>query len=116
MEESSRRHVRVKPVGPYSRKLGPRIRELRKAQGWTQEHLAELADLLPHNVSRLEGAGIEPSLETVARLARAFEMTLGELYPDDLFGRASRLPGGTRRIGSNRPRRRRNPRQVTSSS
>jgi transcriptional regulator with XRE-family HTH domain len=59
--------------------FGKRVRELRKARGWTQEELAEAADLHENYVSRLETGEQEPGLFVILRLARAFEMSAGEV-------------------------------------
>ena len=62
------------------RKLGLRLKEIRKARGLTQEALAEKVDLSPQYLSRLEAGHQSPSLETVARLAEALDMELWELF------------------------------------
>jgi transcriptional regulator with XRE-family HTH domain len=59
--------------------FGQRVRELRKARGWTQEQLAESADLHENYISRLETGEQEPGLFTILRLCRAFEMSAGEM-------------------------------------
>lgn len=62
--------------------FGKRVRELRKSRGWTQEALAEAADLHENYVSRLETGEQEPGLFVILRLARAFGSTPGELLAD----------------------------------
>ena len=59
--------------------FGKRVRTLRKGRGWTQEELAEAADLHENYVSRLETGEQEPGLFVVLRLCAAFEVTAGEL-------------------------------------
>jgi transcriptional regulator with XRE-family HTH domain len=59
--------------------FGKRVRELRKARGWTQEELAEAADLHENYVSRLETGEQEPGLFVVLRLCRAFKVAPGSL-------------------------------------
>jgi transcriptional regulator with XRE-family HTH domain len=59
--------------------FGKRVRELRRDRGWTQERLAEAADLHENYVSRLETGEQEPGLFVVLRVCRAFEITPGEL-------------------------------------
>ncbi len=53
------------------RGFGQRVREFRKSRGWTQEELAEAADLHENYVSRLETGEQEPGLFVILRLARA---------------------------------------------
>jgi len=60
-------------------RFGQRVRELRKARGWTQEQLAEAADLHENYISRLETGEQEPGLFTILRLCRAFEISAGVL-------------------------------------
>lgn len=60
-------------------KLGARIKEIRKARGWTQERLAEKAELSPRYLSRLEVGRQSASIETLARLAQALDVELWEV-------------------------------------
>lgn len=59
--------------------FGKRVRALRKDRGWTQERLAEAADLHENYVSRLETGEQEPGLFVILRLCRAFAIAPGEL-------------------------------------
>jgi len=59
--------------------FGKRVRELRKARGWTQEELAERASLHENYVSRLETGEQEPGLFVILRVGRAFNMGVSEL-------------------------------------
>jgi transcriptional regulator with XRE-family HTH domain len=59
--------------------LALRIRELRKKYGYTQEKLAELADIDYKHIQLLEGK--HPSsakIDTLEKLAKAFKMSLSE--------------------------------------
>lgn len=60
-------------------RFGRRVRELRKARGWTQEELAEAADLHENYISRLETGNQEPGLFVILRLSRALKVGAGEL-------------------------------------
>ncbi len=62
------------------RRLGGRIKEIRKVRGLTQEGLAEKATISPRYLSRLEVGHQSPSIETVAKLAEALEVELWELF------------------------------------
>ena len=61
-------------------KLGARLKEIRKARGFTQEALAEKVDLTPQYLSRLESGHQSPSVKTVAKLAEALNVELWELF------------------------------------
>ena len=65
------------------RKLfGKRLRELRLAQGVSQEKLAEMADLHRNYVGILERAQQSPSLDAICKLAHALKVK-----PADLLSR-----------------------------
>ena len=60
--------------------LGKRIKELRKASGFTQEKLSELINLEPNHISKIE-AGIHfPQPEKLESLARVFDMQIRDLF------------------------------------
>jgi len=65
-------------VDPLER-LGRNLREMRTKKGFSQEALAEAADVHRTEVSLLERAGREPRLGTLLRLARALGTDLSEL-------------------------------------
>lgn len=62
------------------RKLGARIKDVRKSRGLSQERLAEKVDISPRYLSRLEVGQQIPSIETLAGLAEALEVQLWELF------------------------------------
>jgi transcriptional regulator with XRE-family HTH domain len=62
--------------------FGKRVRELRKDRGWTQERLAEAADLHENYVSRLETGEQEPGLFVILRLCGAFGVAVGVLLQE----------------------------------
>jgi len=57
---------------------GKRIRLLREARGWSQEHLASICGLSPRTVQRLETEG-NASLESRMAVAAALEVAAGDL-------------------------------------
>lgn len=59
--------------------FGKRVRELRKERAWTQEELAETANLHENYVSRLETGEQEPGLFVILRLSTALAVAPGEL-------------------------------------
>jgi transcriptional regulator with XRE-family HTH domain len=57
-----------------------RVRELRKARGWSQEDLAEVADLHRTYIGGIERALRNVSLWNIAKLAHAFQVPISELF------------------------------------
>jgi transcriptional regulator with XRE-family HTH domain len=60
--------------------LGRRIRQLRNAKGWSQESLAEQADLDRSYIAGIEVGARNPSLKAIERLAGALSVRLSELF------------------------------------
>ncbi len=59
--------------------FGAAVRHLREVQGWSQELLAEKADLNRSYLGEVERGKVIPSLATVAKLAAALEISLSRL-------------------------------------
>ena len=60
--------------------FGRKIRRLRKAKGWTQEELAEYADVAYKHIQRLEGKTPSPvKIDTIEKLATAFKISCSKL-------------------------------------
>lgn len=63
--------------------LGRTVRELRKAQGWSQQQLARAADMPQSSVARFEAGGTVPTLPVLERLAHALDADLSvRIVPD----------------------------------
>lgn len=62
--------------------IGERIRERRQTLRWSQEKLAEMADVSLNTVSRIEGGQSDMSIETFRRLAQSLGMSASELVGD----------------------------------
>ena len=60
--------------------LGARIKELRRAKSLSQEQLAELVNLAPKFISRIEVGRSSPSLETIENIARALQVEIRDLF------------------------------------
>lgn len=60
-------------------KLGQRVRILRQEKGWTQEHLGERAGLTYKFIGQIERAEVSPTLDSLDKLAKAFDLTVSEL-------------------------------------
>ncbi len=61
------------------RRLGQSVKRLRLARKLTQAGLAELADVEPRTIQRLE-AGVSARLSTLVVVARALEVSVGALF------------------------------------
>ncbi len=60
--------------------VGNRIRSLRQSRGWTQEALAEYAELHVSYVATLEKGKKNASIEVISRISAAFGITLAEFF------------------------------------
>ncbi len=68
------------PPPPEAKAVGRRIRGLREAKGWTQERLAEAADLDRAYVAGIEVGLRNPSLRNLAKIATALGVSLKRLF------------------------------------
>ena len=66
--------------------FGLRVRKLREALDWSQDQLAEQADLHRTYISGLERGERNVSVLNILRLARALKTTPGKLL-DDIWGK-----------------------------
>ena len=63
--------------------VGQRIKILRKRKHLTQEKLAELIDICPRQVSRLECGGNFPSFTTLEKLSEVLQVKTIEFFNFD---------------------------------
>lgn len=72
----------------HRKQAGARVARLREAQGWSQEDLAQKAQLSTKTISRFENGKHEGRRDTIKRIAAALKVTeidiLGE--PPDVLG------------------------------
>jgi len=59
--------------------LGKKIKSLRHAHGWTQEQLAEYAELHVSYIVLLEKGANRATIETLEKLAKAFGISISSL-------------------------------------
>lgn len=59
--------------------LGKKIKELRKAKGFTQQYLAELADIDDKHLSKIENGIHEPTYKTLKKLSEVLEFELSDM-------------------------------------
>lgn len=60
--------------------FGKRVRELRKQKGYSQEQLADRADLHRTYIGAIERGEQNVSLDNIARIAKALNMVIAELF------------------------------------
>lgn len=66
----------------YSTRFGERIRSLREARGFSQEDLADAAELHRTHISLIERGQRSVRIETIERLSIALCVQPSELMPD----------------------------------
>ena len=63
------------------KRFGRRVRELRNARGWSQEELADRADLHRTYISAVERGVRNPTIMVIERIAKALKVRMAELLP-----------------------------------
>ncbi|MFJ6023556.1 helix-turn-helix domain-containing protein [Brevundimonas sp. NPDC092305] len=61
------------------RRVGRNIKALREAKGWSQEELADQAELHRTYVSGVERGLRNPTVTVLERLAKALKVTIGKV-------------------------------------
>ncbi len=61
-------------------KLGDRIRNIRSAEGLTQEILAEKSNLTPKYIGQIERAEVNPTIGSLKKIAYGFGISLSNLF------------------------------------
>lgn len=66
-------------------KISKQIRDIRKLKKKSQEALAEKADLHPTLIGKIERGEINPTIVTLEKIAKAFDISLSQLltFPND---------------------------------
>lgn len=74
--------MRLRAIDPDEavRAFGRRVAEVRHDRGWTQEQLAERADVSVRYVQHIEQGTQNLSIRSVARLAGVLRVPLGVLF------------------------------------
>jgi len=71
-----------KPVDPWLKLVGDNLRTARKAAGLTQEKLAELADLAPRTIQKIEAGRITILITTLRRIRKVLGCPYQSLLGD----------------------------------
>ena len=69
-------------LGEDGKHFGNRLREARLGAGLSQSELEELSGIPKARLSRYENGHVEPSIQTLARLARALNVSEASLLGD----------------------------------
>ena len=67
----------------FKKAFGEKIKRLRRNRGLTQEQLAELIEIDPRNLSRIEVGTSFVKAETLEKLLNALDVTTEELFAND---------------------------------
>jgi len=65
---------------PTALNLGERVRELRKARGWTLEQAAQQVGLARSTLSKIENDQMSPTFEAVRKLASGMGISIPQLF------------------------------------
>lgn len=76
---SSMPETLVQAGDPADARLGARLKELRRRRGWSLEALAEASGVSRSMLSQIERDEANPTLAVACRIARAFQLSLGDL-------------------------------------
>ena len=60
--------------------LGPRVRDLRKARGWTLEQAARQAGLARSTLSKIENGQMSPTYDALKKLATGLDIGIPQLF------------------------------------
>ena len=78
--------------------LGARVRDLRKARGWTLEQAARQAGLARSTLSKIENEQMSPTYDALKKLAVGLEFSVPQLFTppsrDQISGRMSTTRAG----------------------
>ncbi|THF69839.1 helix-turn-helix transcriptional regulator [Deinococcus sp. Arct2-2] len=66
---------------PYLVALGAQIRQLRQAQGWSQDEFAARAGMHRTHPTKLENGLLDPRLSTLRRVAEVLGVEVSVLLP-----------------------------------
>ena len=80
------------------KKLGLKIKELRKRKGLTQEQLAELINMEQTSISVIESGRNFPTLGTLEKIAQILEVNLSDFFNYDYIDDIETIKASTKDI------------------
>lgn len=72
-------------------KFGKRLKELRKSKGITQEQIAEIVNIEPPNISKIECGMHFPQPEKIEKIANALGVEIKDLFDFEHFQKRQEL-------------------------
>lgn len=78
----------------FKKAFGEKLKRLRKNRGFTQEQLAEMIEIDPRNLSRIEVGNSFVKAETMEKLLKALDITTEELFSNDHIKEPKELISG----------------------
>lgn len=67
----------------FKKSFGEKLKRLRKNKNLTQEQLAEMIDIDPRNLSRIEVGSSFVKAETLEKILKALDVTTEQLFAND---------------------------------
>jgi transcriptional regulator with XRE-family HTH domain len=69
----------------FNMEIGERIKKIREARGLSQKEIANMIKMDQSQYSKLEKDKTDPSVSTLAKVAKALGIQLSELFANDLL-------------------------------
>ena len=70
-------------VKTVQERFGERVRQLRKARGWSQEKLGERTERHWTYIGGIERGERNPTIQVIADIAKALGVPIRELFPEE---------------------------------
>lgn len=67
-------------MGELERQIAQQVFSLRRARGWSLDHLAQITDVSRATLSRIENAEVSPTAATLQRICAAFDLSLSRFW------------------------------------
>jgi len=71
-------------MASLKKQFGDRLRELRKARGWSQEHFADVCRVHRSHMGQIERGEVDIELTTLRKVTKGLGMTPGAVL-DEIF-------------------------------
>lgn len=75
----------------FKKAFGEKLKRLRKSRNLTQEKLAEMIDIDPRNLSRIEVGTSFVKADTLEKILKALDVTTEQLFSNDHIKNANEL-------------------------
>ncbi|MCM8772251.1 MAG: helix-turn-helix domain-containing protein [Candidatus Omnitrophica bacterium] len=72
----------MKNIDKFYKKLGEKIRKIRKSKSFTQEELAWKTGVSPNFIGFIERGEKKPSIETLLKIGEALEVPVSKFFED----------------------------------